>query len=47
MSNGEQQAKRSEIELLQQEIVTLRKEQIAAELIATRVGMTPLDSEQY
>lgn len=47
MSNGEQQAKRSEIELLQQEIVTPRKDQIAAELIATRVGMTPLDSEQY
>jgi len=47
MSNGEQQAKRSEMEILQQEIVRLRTEQIAAELIATHVGMTPVDSEQY
>ena len=47
MSNSEQQAKQSEIEILQQEIVRLRKEQIAAELIGTDVGMTPLDSEQY
>ena len=47
MSNGEQQSKRSEVEILQQEIVRLRKEQVAAELIATRAGMTPVDSEQY
>ena len=46
MSNGEQ-TKRSEIEVLQQEIDRLRKEQIAAEVIATRMGMTPVDSEQY
>ena len=47
MSNGDQKAKRSEIEILQQEIVRLRKEQIVAELIGTRVGMTPVESEQY
>jgi len=46
MSSGEQ-AKRSEIEMLQQELVRLQAEQIAAQLIATRVGMTSLDSEQY
>jgi len=47
MSNGEQQAKGSEIQILQQEIVRLQAEQIAAELIATGMGMTPVDSEQY
>jgi len=46
MSSGEQ-AKRSEIEMLQQELVRLQAEQIAAQLIATRVAMTSLDSEQY
>jgi len=47
MSNGEQQAKQSEIAILQQEIGRLQAEQIAADLIATHMGMTPLDSEQY
>ena len=47
MSNVDQNAKRSEIEILQQEIVRLQSEQIAAELTATHVGMTPVESEQY
>jgi hypothetical protein len=47
MSNVDQNAKRSEIEILQQEIVRLQAEQIVAELIATHQGMTPVDSEQY
>jgi len=47
MSNSDQKPKRPEIEILQEEIVRLRTEQVAAELIATSVGMTPLDSQQY
>ena len=47
MSNREQEEGKSDIQFLRQEIARLRTEQAAAEIIATRVGMTPEDSEQY
>ena len=47
MSDSEREDGKSEIQFLQQEIVKLRAAQIAAEKIATHVGMTREESEQY
>ena len=47
MSNRDQEDGKSEIQFLQREIARLRAEQAAAENIATHVGMTHEDSEQY